>query len=211
MKGTPTIPAQRTKRTLSHAFTLVEVMVSMIILGMSMTGLTGLFLQNLRYSTWQTNNVHITNTSFGIADQIKNMGPDAIWQIYQAADTASPITISAITVDPTDLADGYKTLTLNVNKKETAVTSGGTATITSTVAAPAWNKVTLKLGRLTTSPSIPVEYWITLRRNHNAPNTTPAFDVLELTLIYRWSVAGKSTNTLNQIQLTFPAPNCTFN
>ncbi len=210
MKGTSTIPVQRTSRSLTRAFTLVEVMVSMMILGMSMTGLTSLFLQNLRYSKWQTNNVHIANSSFGVADQLKNLGPDAIWQSYQAP-TASPLNFNVITVDPSDLSDGYKTLTLHINRKVDAKTSGTTTTVTSTDVNPYWNDVTLKLGRLASSPSIPVSYWITLRHSYTEAGTTPAFDILEMTFIYRWSMSGYPIKTLNQIQLTFPAPNYIFN
>lgn len=173
-------------------------MVAMLIFAMSATGLTSLFLQNVAYATWQVQNVHVTNTSFGIADQIKNMGADAIYKAYLAADTKSPLTLNVTTVDPTDLVDGYKTIALNINQKD------------STVANSAWNDVTLKCGRLSTSTVVPVGYWITLRRSVSAANTTPAFDILELTLIDRWSVGGKQTKTINQIQLSFPAPNCSF-
>jgi prepilin-type N-terminal cleavage/methylation domain-containing protein len=214
MNGISRISSQRPVKTLAHAFTLVEVMVSMLIFAMSATGLTGLFIQNLRYSTWQTQNVHITNSTFAIADQIKNMGADAIWQAYQAADTATPLTLNVTTVDPSDLVDGYKTVTLHINQKDYAKTTGtNTPEVTSKVPNSDWNTVNFKLGRDTTAkaPSILVDYWITIRRNVTAKGTYPAFDILELTLIDRWAVGGKPMKTLNQIQLTFPATNCSFN
>lgn len=193
MKGTPTIPAQRTKRTLLHAFTLVEVMVSMMILAMGMTGLTGLFLQNLRYSKWQTNNVQVTNSTFGMADQIKNLGANEIFKLYQ--DTTHNETFNLSVVDPADTTDGFKTITLKINQKDANVVNS------------AWNTATLRLGRATTSPTLAVSYWITIRRNSG---DTPKRDILELTFIYRWGVGGSKAKTLSQIQLSFPAPNCEF-
>jgi prepilin-type N-terminal cleavage/methylation domain-containing protein len=212
MKGISSPTTQPPKEPLLRAFTLAEVMVAMLIFAMSATGLTGLFLQNLAYATWQVQNVHVTNTSFGIADQIKNMGADAIYKAYLAADPkdGTPLTLNVTTVDPTDLVDGYKTIALNINQKDTATTTGTDTTVVSKVTNSVWNNVTLKCGRLSTSTVIPVSYWITLRRNVSAADTTPAFDILELTLVDRWSVGAKQTKTINQIQLTFPAPNCSF-
>lgn len=180
-----------------RAFTLVEVIASLLIFGISAAGLTSFFVQNLRQSTWQTHNVQITNTSFSIADQIKNMGADTIWKAYQAADSGSPIVLPVNTVDPSDPADGYKTMNLVISQKDDKVTAAG------------WYNATLKLGRLSTSPSIPVSYWITLRRNYST--TTQLHDVIECTLISRWSLGDKKIVSLNQIQLAFPAVNCSFN
>jgi len=209
MKGNPSKPTQRSNQPRLRAFTLVEVMVSTLIFAMSAIGLTSLFLQNLAYSNWQSQNVHVTNTSFGIADQIKNMGADAIYKAYLAADPndGTPLTLNVTTVDPTDLVDGYKTLALNINQKDTAVTG---SPLVSKVVNSSWNNTTLKRGRLASSIVIPVSYWITIRRSVSAKGTTPAFDILELTLIDRWSVGGKTNKTINEIQLVFPAPNCSF-
>jgi Tfp pilus assembly protein PilV len=210
MKGIPTMPLQRPVRSLLSAFTLVEVMVSMLIFAMSAIGLSSLFLQNMRFSAWQINNVHITNTSFSISDQIKNMGANQIYAAFQAP-AATPTPLNVTLVDPSDLNDGYKTVSLYINKKEVAETSGVTTTIkSSTEVRSTWNNVTLKISSLPTSPVLPVSYYITVRRNVSAPNSTPAFDVLEVTIAFRWSVSGSSLNTINQIQLAFPAPNCSF-
>jgi prepilin-type N-terminal cleavage/methylation domain-containing protein len=210
MKSTPSTATLRLAKPHSRAFTLVEVMVATIIFAMGAMSVTAFFLQNIRYAAWQAKNVHVVNTSFGIADQIKNMGADAIYKAYLAADTTTPITLNVTTVDPTDLVDGYKTLALTINQKDTAITTGASTAVTTKLITTSWNNVTLKMGRLTGSPSIPVDYWITIRRNVSAPTTTPAFDILELTLIDRWSGSGISTKTLSQIQLSFPAPNCSF-
>lgn len=165
----------------------------MMILAMSMTGLTSLFLQNLRYSKWQTNNVQVTNSSFGMADQIKNLGANEVFKLYQ--DTTNNETFNLTVVDPTDATDGFKTFAMKINQKDANVVNS------------AWNTATLKLGRDTTSQTIAVSYWITIRRNWG---DTPKRDVLELTFIYRWGVGGSKSKTLSQIQLTFPAPNCEF-
>jgi len=213
MKGIPSKPSHRPLKTLLGAFTLVEVMVSMLIFALSATGLCSLFLQNLRFSTWQIDNVHITNSSFSISDQIKNMGANQIYAAYQAADPnkGTPIPLNVTVVDPSDLTDGYKTIPLYINKTELAVTTApADPVINSTEVKSSWNIVTLKLGSLPTSPVYPVSYYITVRRNVSAVNTTPAFDVLELTIAYKWAVSGSAIKSLNQIQLSFPAPNCSF-
>ncbi len=198
MKGNPILPARSQRKPFLRAFTLVEVMVSTMILAMGMTGLTGLYMQNMRYSKWQTHNVHISNSSFSILDQIKNMGANPIWAAY--IDPTNNQTLDVITVDPTDPTDGYRTFNLKINQKDNAVVNS------------AWNNVTLNLGRRAADGSIPVSYWITVRRNKNTPNDgTPVRDILEMTVIYKWKDGSKRVGTLNQLQLSFPAPNCTFN
>lgn len=161
------------------------------------TSLTGLFLQNVRYAKWQTNNVQVTNTSFGILDQIKNMGSDSIWKAYSDATNATTLTVTV--ADPSDVNDGYKDVALKINRKDgTNITSNP---ITQT---------TLKLGRLAKSPEIPVKYWVTLKRNQSALGVTPRYDVIELTLIYSWSSGVSKSTSTGQLQLVFPAPTGSF-
>ena len=214
MNGIPRISSQRPVKPFARAFTLAEVMIATLIFAMSATSLTSLFLQNLRYSTWQLTNVHITNSIFSIADQIKNKGANQIYAAFLAADPANgtPITLDVTSVDPSDLTDGYKTINLNINKVETATTTGTTVVVNPTKEVnTTWNVITFKLGSLSTSPSFPVSCYITIRRNLSAAATTPAFDILELTMSYSWSMTKSGPKTFNQIQLTFPAPNCSFN
>jgi len=197
MKDSP-LPAKRYGKPSIRAFTLVETMAATLIFALSAAGLTSLYIQSLRFSTWQVNNVHITNTSFSIADQIRNIGANQLFAAYVAANSGTPIPLTVVTVEPNDPNDGYKTVNLPINQKNADVVN------------PYWTTVSLKLGRLTTSPTILTDYWITIRRNISAPGAAPAFDVLECTILYRWGGNDGKSKTLGQIQLTFPAPNLTF-
>ncbi len=196
MKGHHIKPHRSQRRFPHCAFTLAEVMVAAAIFAITSTALTGLFLQNLRFAKWQSTNVQVTNSTFGLLDQIKNKGADEIYNIYK--DPSRTLTVKY--VDPSDPLDGYKELALKLNEKN------GTELDT------VWAKANLKLGRLANSPSIPVSYWLQIKRNVNDPVTspTPYRDVLEVTLIYRWSIGGSAAKSLGQLQVTFPAPNGTF-
>jgi len=192
---------QSKKKIRPHAFTLVEVMVSTLIFALCSAGFTSLFLQNLRFSKWQDHNVHITNSTFSMVDQIRNIGANQLFAAYVAADSGTPIPLNVMTVDPSDPNDGYKTIALNINQKNANVVNLN------------WTTATLKLGRLATSASIPVEYWITIRRTKSGNGgipATPACDVLECTILYRWKPNSSANKTLGQIQLTFPATNLNF-
>jgi type II secretory pathway pseudopilin PulG len=198
MNGTLPLPTQRPRKPLVRAFSLVEVMVAAGMFAITSTALTALFLQNLRFSKWQVDNVQVTNTSFGFLDQIKNKGANAMYSTYQATTAGTPQTITVTCVDPSDPKDGYQDLNLKINAKDGAEVD------------KVWTNTYLKLGSLPTSPSIPVSYWVSIKRNVNAPNTTPVRDVLEVTVICSWTV-GTSHRTLNQMQIAFPAPNGSFN
>ncbi len=134
-------------------------------------------------------------------DQIRNMGATQLFTAYVAADTGTPIPLNVMTVDPSDPNDGYRTIALKINQKNTDVVN------------PAWTTVSLPLGRLATSGAIPVDYWITIRRTKSGFGTapaTPVSDVLECTVLYRWKQGSSANKTLGQIQLTFPARKLQF-
>ncbi|MFT3870629.1 MAG: type II secretion system protein [Nibricoccus sp.] len=178
-----------------RAFTLVEVMVSTLIFAMSAMTLSSLYLQNMRFAKQQTYNVQLINTSFGILDQIKNAGAEQIWQAYLAPGTSK---LNVNYVDPADTTDGYRVLQLAINKTD------------DTEVSTTWTSVDLKFGTDHGFTTIPIKYWITIRRNLMKTGQKINCDVLELTLVYQWQIRGKTNKYVGQLQLTFPAPNGTF-
>jgi type II secretory pathway pseudopilin PulG len=183
------------KRHRASGFTLVEAMVSTLIFALMSTSLTGLFLQNMRFAKLQTNNVQVINSTFSILDQIKNMGPDALFQAYLNPMTK---TLDVSYVDPTNTTTGYRTLTMLVNQTE------------NTVNYPVWSTAYFRTGNAVTSPIIVCNYWVTIRRNRQVSGNIVTCDVLELTLVYRWKVGIKGGYNLGQLQLSFPATNGDF-
>ncbi len=195
----PTPNRMKSANRNARAFTLVEVMVSTIIFSFVSLSLSGLFLQNQRFAREQTYNVQLINSSFGILDQLKNLGSTVIFQAYQKGLLSqTPNTFAVRYVDPTDLTDGYRVADLAVNQADTVTAN----TIPTTI--------NLKFGTQSGSSTIPVNYWLTLRRNLMLTGNHVNCDVIEATLVYQWKVPGRSNVQSGQLQITFPAPNGRF-
>ncbi len=165
------IPTRRTCR----AFTLVEVMVSLVIFIFIAIALQGLFLQNLKLTRDQTYRTQAIATSSSIIEQIRfirypNLEPISV------ANGATPITVKISDpnyVPPSPATpDGYRPIDLNINVNNDVQIKDE------------WNKVYTLTDSATGAPRLLVEYWVTMKKV--SVTSGKIHEAFEVVLLYRW-------------------------
>jgi len=163
-----------------RGLTLIEVMVSTVILAIVAAALTSGYMQNIRMGDALSRRTQVTNCALSIVEQIRQSGFTEVRDKQCLPPTPEKFKVKVL--DPTQLTTkptGYNDLLIAVNKR------GGT------VLSTGWTTLNFPTDSAT-APKIPVRFWVEINRDRDA--VTNIHEVITIALIYQWQNANAPAN-----------------
>jgi prepilin-type N-terminal cleavage/methylation domain-containing protein len=167
----------------SSAFTLAEVMVSMLIFALASAGISGIYLRSVKSSAELRYRTMASSTALNILEQVRVLNYNTLKAKHDTATagTTIPVLIADPTAIPaTGIPLGYKAVNLYINVLDGTQIYGTTTS--------GWTQVSIPMETATTSPQLSMQFWLTIQAN--VSTVTPIVQVIELALIYQWKNPG---------------------